>query len=208
MRNMPIWASGSSLKGYSRSGRRPSPPDAGKDEDHEGQPEVGRGQPEDGDAAARVIAYAVLAHRRVDAHRQRDHQADEQRHRPQLQGDGHSGEDLRLHGRQVPLQGLTKRTAQQDPRHPAHVRDVGWDVQSEHLAQPLPVDLGPDELRVAQQDVDVVAGEQAHREEHQRAQDEQRRDEQQQPPDDVGTHRIGEPGGRTGGPQAPKAKTS
>ena len=167
---------------------RPAPPDAGKDEDHEAQPEVGGGQPEDGDAAPDIIAKGVLAHRRVDADRQRDHQADDQRRRRQLQGNGHSLEDLPLHGRQVPLQGLTERTAQEDPRHPAHIRYVDWDVQSQHHAQPLPVDIGPDELRVTQQDVDVVAGEQAHRQEHQHAQDEQRRNEQQQPPNDVGTH--------------------
>ena len=41
-----------------------------------------------GDAAPRVVRpCAVLPHRRVDAHRQRNHQADDQRHRPQLQGD-------------------------------------------------------------------------------------------------------------------------
>ncbi len=170
--------------------RRPAPPDAGKDENYEGQPEVGGGQPEDGDAAPHVIAEGVLAHRRVDADRQRDHQADDQRRRPQLQGDGHSGKDLLLHGPMAPEQGLTERTAQQDPRQPAHVRYVRWDIQPQHLAQPLLVVLGHAYLMVGQQDVDDVAGELAHRKEHQHAQDEQGRNEQQQAPDDVGTHKA------------------
>ena len=109
--------------------------------------------------------------------------------RPQLQGDGHSGEDLPLHGPVAPEQGLTERTAQQDARHPAHVLDVGWDVQSHDGAQSFLLLLGAGvELSIGRQDVDVVAGEQPHREEHQHAQDEQRGDEQQQPPDDVGAH--------------------
>ena len=38
---------------------------AGKDEDHERQPEVGSGQPEDGNAAPDIIAQGVPRHRSV-----------------------------------------------------------------------------------------------------------------------------------------------
>ena len=188
--------------------RRPAPPDAGKDEHHEGQPEVGRGQPEDGDAAARVIAQGVLTHRRVDAHRQRDQQADEQRGAPQLQADGYSGENLPLHGSVAPEQRLTEGAFQQNPSHPPHVSDVRGDIETHDNAQPILL-LGADgEMGVGRYDVDDVAWNRTHRKEHQHAQDEQRGDEQQQPADDVGSHGERTPGAAQADPRRKRPKTS
>ena len=63
----------------------------------------------------------------------------------------------------APLQGLTERTAQQDPRHPAHVLYVRRDVQSHDGAQSILCLLGADaELSIGRHDVDEVAGEHAH----------------------------------------------
>ncbi len=67
--------------------RRPAPPDPWKDEDDRGQPEVGRGQSEDGEGAAHVVAQGVLLDCRVNPDGHSDQQTDEDRHQTQLDGD-------------------------------------------------------------------------------------------------------------------------
>ena len=76
---------------------RPAPPDGRVDHHHQGQPEVRRGQADDGDRAPQVVGGGILANRRVDTHRQRDHQPDEDGREPQLKGDWQSLYDLLLH---------------------------------------------------------------------------------------------------------------
>ena len=55
---------------------RPAPPDGWEEQDHQSQPEVRRGQADDGDGAPRVVGGRILANRRVDADGQGDHQPD------------------------------------------------------------------------------------------------------------------------------------
>ena len=114
--------------------------------------------------------------------------SDEQR-APKFQADGHSGENLPLHGSVAPLQRLTEGAFQQNPSHPPHVSDVRGDIETHDNAQPillLVADGG--ELILGHDEIDDVAWKRTHHKEHQHAQDEQRGDEQQQPADGVGTH--------------------
>ena len=55
---------------------RPAPPDGGVDHHHHSQPEVRRGQTDDSQGAPQVVGDGILANRRVDADRQRDHEPD------------------------------------------------------------------------------------------------------------------------------------
>ena len=54
-----------------------------------------------------VVGGGILAHRRVDAHRQRDHEPDEDGQQAKLNGDWQSGEYLLLY-RPVAPQGLAQ----------------------------------------------------------------------------------------------------
>ena len=56
---------------------RPAPPDCRVDHDYNAQPEVRCGQADDGDRAPQVVGDGILANRRVDADRQRDHEPDD-----------------------------------------------------------------------------------------------------------------------------------
>ena len=74
-----------------------------------------------------------------------------------------------------------------DAADPAAVLYMGRQVQAESSFYELPVDCAA-EIHTTDHDVDDVAGDEAHRQEYQHAQDEQGGDDQQQPPDDVGSH--------------------
>ena len=77
--------------------RGPAPPDGRIDQYHDGQPEVRRGQADDGDRASQVVGRRILAYRRVDAHRQRDHEPDQDGQQAKLNGDRQSGEYFLLY---------------------------------------------------------------------------------------------------------------
>ena len=70
--------------------RRPTPPDGRVYHDHNSQPEVRRGQADDGQGAPQVVGDGILANRRVDADRQGDHQSDDDGQDTQLESDRQS----------------------------------------------------------------------------------------------------------------------
>ena len=134
-----------------------------------------------------VVGGGVLADRRVDAHRQRDDQADEDGQQPELGGDRQSSQHPLLDP-PAAQQRLAEGAAQENATDPAAVLHVDRQVQAEPLFDGRAVDLAAHECRATGHDVDDVAGDEADGQEHQHAQDEQGRDDQQQPADDVGSH--------------------
>ena len=69
---------------------RPAPPDGREDNDHQGQPEVRRGQADDGQGAPCVVGGRILANRRVDADGQGYQERDDDGQDAQLNGDWQS----------------------------------------------------------------------------------------------------------------------
>ena len=134
-----------------------------------------------------VVGGRVLAHRRVDAHRQRDDQADEDRQQPELGGDRQPSQHAFLDP-PAAQQRLAESAAQENAADPAAVLDVNRQVQAQPAFYQLPVDGDAKGSRATDHDVDDVAGDEADRQEYQHAQDEQGRDDQQQQPDDVRSH--------------------
>ena len=168
--------------------RRPRPPDGRVDHHHRSQPEVGRRQPHDGDRPSHVVGGGVLAHRRVDADWQRDHQSDEDGQQPELDGDRQSSQHALLDA-PTAQQRLAEGAAQQDAADPAPVLHGDRQIQAEPALHGCAVDLAAaHRLDTEGHDVDDVAGDEAHRQEYQHAQNEQGGNDQQQPPDDVGSH--------------------
>ena len=62
----------------------PAPPDHRIQHDHHCQPEVRRGQADDGHRASHVVGGRILPNRRVDADWQGDYQPDDDRHEAEL----------------------------------------------------------------------------------------------------------------------------
>ncbi len=164
---------------------RPTPPDGREDHHHQGQPEIGRGQPDDGDAASQVVGGRILTHRRVDAHRQGDYQSDDDGHQPQLKGDGQSTDDLLLYRQMAAKQGFAQGTLQEKPADPAGILDRDRHIQPQHTLQRFTVYITRRVLQIRQHGVDHITWQQADREKDDDAQNQQGGDEQQYPPDDA-----------------------
>ncbi len=120
MKNPQRFPNGSSLKGNVFQRWGPAPPDGGVDHHHDGQPEVRRGQADDGQGAPRVVGERILAYRRVDAHRQRDHEPDDDGQQAKLNGDRQSGEYLLLYRPMAP-QGLAQAAVPENLADPASI---------------------------------------------------------------------------------------
>ena len=168
--------------------RRPRPPERRVEHHHGCQPEVGRGQAEDGDRAPRVVGGGILAHCRVDADRQGQGQPDEDCQHTELDGYRQPVEDPRCHRNTAANQGVAEAAVQEDASDPACILHVDRHIQAEHVLERCTVHLRGHEFGLAQHRVYGIAGDEAHREKHQHTQDEQGRDDQQQPPDDVRSH--------------------
>ena len=166
--------------------RGPAPPDRRVDYHHEGEPEVGRCQAQDGDGAAGVVDGSILANRRVDADGERDHQPDDDGHDTQLKGDWQSPQYLLLY-RPRAHQGVAQGAVPENISHPASILHVDRHVQSQHTLKSFTVN-GATPIHLSHHDVYDIARDEADREKDQDAQDEQGGDDQQQPPDDIGSH--------------------
>ncbi len=172
--------------------RRPAPPDRRKDEEERGQPEVGRGQSEDGEGAAHVVAQGVLLDGRVNPDGHSDQLTDEDRHQTQLDGDQQPAADQRSNWFRL-QQWFAEVAAQQDAAHPAAVLHISRHVQTQSALELFAVDGGAATSRLRHpehEEVDDVAGDEAHREEHQNGDQEKGRDQQQDTPDNVRSHLI------------------
>ena len=189
---MPRLAQGSAAETDVGQRWRPAPPDGGVDHHHQSQPEVGGRQTEDGDRPARVVGHRVLANRRVDADRHGDDDAGKDRQQPQLDRDpGPAGELLlyRGAGRRAAVQRVAEGAAQDEVTDPLRVLHVDGFIEPEPSLQSLLIDgAAPAEGHPGGHHVDDVAGDEAHRKEHQDGDDEQGRDHQQYPPDHIRPH--------------------
>ena len=165
---------------------RPAPPDGRVDHHHQSQPEVGGRQAEDGDRPPGVVGHRVLANCRVDADRHGDDESAKDRQQPQLKRyPGPAGELLfhRGAGRRAAVQRVAEGAAQDDVTDPLRVLHVDGFIEPEPSLQSLLIDgAAPAEARhPGGHHVDDVAGDEAHRQEHQEGDDEQGRDHQQEP---------------------------
>ena len=156
----------------------PTPPDGGVDHHHDGQPEVRRGQADDGQGAPRVVGERILAYRRVDTHRQRDHEPNDDGQQAKLNGDRQSGEYLLLY-RPVAPQGLAQAAVPENLADPASILHPDRHVQSQPTLESFTVYIATHPLHLTQHGVYDVAGDEAHREKDEDAQEKQGGDDQQ-----------------------------
>ena len=169
---------------------RPAPPDCRVEHDHDCQPEVRRGQADDGDGAPCKVGGRILANRRVDADGQGDDEPDYDCHGTKLNGDWQSMYYPFLYLptphrvakgalEETSEPGLTGRPAwSRQHSYPASVLHVDGHVQSQHTLNNLTLSQFR-AFHAIQHNVYCIAGDEAHREKDYDGQDKQGGDYQQ-----------------------------
>ena len=165
---------------------RPAPPNRWEHHHHRAHPKAWHGQQQDREGTRCQVARRVLAHRRINADRQCDHQADRQRHRAEFEGHRQAVQHFMQHRRRMPER--VAQVALQDGSEPAEVLLGHRPVQAQGLHQLFAAALVGADVVLAQHQVDHVTRNHPDRHEDNEAGNQQCRDQRQQAAQHISAH--------------------